>query len=124
MAIARSNEAQGPAGGRVNTLRGSKVRGFALLGAGLFTLALLVMAGMGGVAPAAHADGPSPVAVKATPPLTRTPVRPAPGVLIAPCPAGTVLVILDQPVYDPSGLFVVGSKAVPYCIPVGLEPAG
>jgi hypothetical protein len=121
----RSNETQMPLAKDAVTRSRRKGRGLALLGAGLFTLALLAMAGMGSVAPAAHADGPAVVVVK-TPPPTRTPVRPRPNTLLGPsCPAGTILVMFDMPVYGPPpGYFVVGYTPVPYCVPEGLEPAG
>jgi hypothetical protein len=100
-----------------------KRRGLVLIGAGLFTLALLVASGLGGTAPTARADGPATTVI-AAPSSTPRPVRPAAGTLIAKCPEGTVLVVFDQPVYDASGLFVIGYKPVPYCVPEDLEPAG
>jgi len=100
-----------------------KARGAAFLGAGLLALAVLVTA-VGTGAPTARADGPTAV-VSPTPPA-RVPARTiAVGNLLGPgCPEGTVLVIFDQPVYDKNGLFVIGTTPVPYCVPVGLEPAG
>jgi hypothetical protein len=44
--------------------------------------------------------------------------------LVAKCPAGTVRVMFDVPVYDEDGLFVVGYDRRPFCVPVDLEPAG
>ena len=44
--------------------------------------------------------------------------------IIPPCPAGTDLVIYDQPVYDDDGIFIVCLEKVPYCIPEGLRPEG
>ncbi|AFY58474.1 hypothetical protein Riv7116_6118 [Rivularia sp. PCC 7116] len=40
------------------------------------------------------------------------------------CPEGTYLVMFKMPVYDDSGLFVVGHKLVPYCIDENTVPAG
>jgi hypothetical protein len=100
-----------------------KRRGLALIGAGLFALALLITSGLGGGVPTTSADGPATVVTVAPSPTPR-PVRPAGGTLIAKCPEGTVLVVFDQPVYDESGLFVIGTKPVPYCVPEDLEPAG
>jgi len=40
------------------------------------------------------------------------------------CPAGTVLSPFDMPIYDESGLFVVGFETVWVCVPADLEPAG
>jgi len=107
------------------TWRRLKARGVALLGAGLLALALLAGAGMGLASPAARADGPTAV-VSPTPPPVRAPARTiAVGGLLGPsCPAGTILVIFDQPVYDRNGLFVIGTTPVPYCVPEDLEPAG
>ena len=44
--------------------------------------------------------------------------------VIQPCPAGTTLVIHDQPVYDENGLFVICLEKVPYCLPDDLRPEG
>lgn len=43
---------------------------------------------------------------------------------LAPCPAGTVEIWWDMPVYDEQGLFVVGHTPTRTCIPEGLDPAG
>lgn len=40
------------------------------------------------------------------------------------CPAGTQLVLFDQPIYDEEELFVVGYESVPYCIDENFEPEG
>jgi hypothetical protein len=42
--------------------------------------------------------------------------------VIPPCPAGTTLVIHDQPVYDENGLFIICLEKVPYCLPDDLRP--
>ena len=44
--------------------------------------------------------------------------------IIPPCPAGTQLVIHDQPEFDEDGLFVICLKKVPYCLPDNLRPEG
>ncbi|MDN3638616.1 hypothetical protein QWY82_07345 [Simiduia curdlanivorans] len=43
---------------------------------------------------------------------------------LAPCPAGSVEIWWDMPVYDEQGLFVVGHTATRTCIPESLDPAG
>lgn len=41
------------------------------------------------------------------------------------CPAGTMAVPFDHPIYDKeTGLFVVDTMVVWYCLPADLEPAG
>jgi len=116
----RLNDLQMPPRRDTITRQHVTTRGLALIGAGLLTLALLVAAGMGPAAPMASADSLASGVTVAQPPAQ----RPARGVLVARCPEGTILIIFDQPVYDPSGLFVIGSKPVPYCVPEDLEPAG
>ena len=115
--ISHSNTTHRATGEDTTTRRRWKGRGVAFLGAGLLVLTLLVAAGMGMGSRTARADGSTPV---------RVPARTiAVGGLLGPsCPKGTVLVIFDQPVYDDNGLFVIGTTPVPYCVPVGLEPAG
>jgi hypothetical protein len=102
-------------------------RGFALVGAGLLTLALLVVSGIGPNAPAARADGSVLASRSGT--IVSRPPSPAPtspnGRLLGPgCPEGTVLIMWNKPIYDANGLFVIGWESVPYCIPEDLEPAG
>jgi hypothetical protein len=121
------NDTQMPPRRDIMTLQQFKTRGLALIGAGLFALALLVVSGMGSAAPTARADGP----VRATPSGAIAARLPAPaparpfGQLLGPsCPEGTILIMWDMPVYDSDGLFVVGHVSVPFCIPEDLEPAG
>ncbi|MGE0545043.1 MAG: hypothetical protein AB7R89_33215 [Dehalococcoidia bacterium] len=102
-------------------------RSATLIGAGLLTLALLVVPAMGLTTPAARADGSAlatrsgAVAVRPPSPAPTAPI----GRLLGPgCPAGTVLIMWEKPVYDADGLFVVDWELVPYCIPEDLEPAG
>lgn len=42
----------------------------------------------------------------------------------SPCPAGTVPIWWDMPVYDDDGLFVINHVPTRTCIPENLEPAG
>ena len=45
-------------------------------------------------------------------------------VIVQSCPSGQNIVLFDSPDYDESGLFLVCTKVVPYCIPVGAKPEG
>ena len=123
----RLNDRQKLHGNATKTQLQRTSRSIALIGAGLLTLALLVVSGMGPIAPAAHADGATLASRSDT--IAARPPSPAPtppnGRLLGPgCPAGTVLIMWKKPIYDANGLFVIGWELVPYCVPEDLEPAG
>jgi hypothetical protein len=96
--------------------------GGGLLGAGVLALGLFIASAAGPPTPTARADGPAPGVIVAPPPASG-PASPI-GRFLGPCPPGTILIWFEQPVYDRAGLFVIGHKLVPYCIPEDLEPAG
>ena len=40
------------------------------------------------------------------------------------CPEGQKIVMWKKPIYDEQGLFIVGHKEVPVCVPIDAKPAG
>lgn len=123
----RSTDRQMAATHNPTTQSRSTSRSVALVSAGLLTLTLLAVSGFGPTAPSARADGSAVVsrsgAIAARPP-SPAPTPPNGRILGPGCPAGTVLIMWEKPIYDADGLFVIDWELVPYCMPEDLEPAG